>query len=223
MSIKIRDFDLSIKAVKEDGFFSGYGSVFGVVDSYNEIIAAGAFGASLADRKAKGRKFPILWQHRTDQPLGTYSRVEEDEKGLYVEGQLLTKDVTKAREAASLMRSGAIDGLSVGFWTRESSLDEKTGIRTLTRVDLAEVSIVTVPANDDARIDAIRMKFAHGDLPSLSEFEKFLRDSGASRQQAAVIATRGLKHLLTDVGDQANPTAASGLLQALSGFNLPKL
>ncbi|RWP80621.1 MAG: HK97 family phage prohead protease [Mesorhizobium sp.] len=223
MSIKIRDFELSIKAVKDDGFFSGYGSVFGVLDSYNEVVAPGAFAATLTDRKARNRPVPILWQHRSDSPLGTYSKVEEDEKGLYVEGRLLTADVAKAREAHALMKAGAVTGLSIGFWLRESSYDEKTGVRTLTRVDLEEVSIVTMPANDDARIDAIKMKLAHGGLPSLPEFERFLRESGFSRSQAAVITTRGLKHLLTDVGDPVDSTAASDLLQALSGFNLPKI
>ncbi|MEZ5782352.1 MAG: HK97 family phage prohead protease [Rhizobiaceae bacterium] len=70
MSIKIRDFDLEIKAVERMAF-SGYGSVFDVVDTYNEVVAAGAFTESLADRKAKNRPIPVLWQHRTDSPLAS--------------------------------------------------------------------------------------------------------------------------------------------------------
>ncbi|MER8454318.1 HK97 family phage prohead protease [Mesorhizobium sp. M1428] len=223
MSIKIRDFDLSIKAVKDDGFFSGYGSVFGVVDTYNEVVAPGAFAATLTDRKARNRPVPILWQHRTDSPLGTYSKVEEDDKGLYVEGRLLTADVAKAREAHALMKAGAVTGLSIGFWLRESSYDEKTGVHTLTRVDLEEVSIVTMPANDDARIDAIKMKLAHGGLPTLPEFERLLREAGFSRSQSAVIANRGLKHLLSESADPANAMAASDLVKALQGFSLPPI
>ncbi|TIO52990.1 MAG: HK97 family phage prohead protease [Mesorhizobium sp.] len=221
--IKVRDFDLSIKAVADDGFFSGYGSVFGVVDTYNEVVAPGAFAATLTDRKARNRPVPILWQHRSDSPLGTYSKVEEDDKGLYVEGRLLTADVAKAREAHALMKAGAVTGLSIGFWLRESSYDEKTGVRTLTRVDLEEVSIVTMPANDDARIDAIKMKLAHGGLPTLPEFERLLREAGFSRSQSAVIANRGLKHLLSEPADPANATAASDLVKALQGFSLPSI
>lgn len=223
MTIRIRDFDLEVKAVSEDGFFSGYGSVFGVVDTYNEIVAAGAFIESLADRKAKGRKLPVLWQHQSNRPLGVYETVREDSKGLYVEGQLLTKDVALAREAHALMKAGAVSGLSIGYWTRDSSYDEKTGVRTLTKLDLEEVSIVTMPANEEARIDAIKMKLAHGGLPTLPEFERLLREAGFSRSQSAVIANRGLKHLLTDVGDPANETAASDLVKALSGFSLPSI
>jgi HK97 family phage prohead protease len=223
MSIKVRDFDLEVKAVREDGFFSGYGSVFDVVDSYQEIVAAGAFVDSLADRKAKNRPIPVLWQHRTDSPLGVYEVVREDSKGLYVEGRLLTKDVALAREAHALMKAGAITGLSIGYWTRESSYDEKTCIRTLTKLDLEEVSIVTMPANDESRIDAVKLKLAHGSLPSLPEFERLLRDAGFSRTQAATVAAYGLKHLLRDAGDEATTTAASDLVRALSGLSLPKL
>lgn len=222
MSIKIRDFDLNIKAVKPDGFFSGYGSVFGVVDSYKEIVAAGAFTDTLADRKAKKRPIPVLWQHRTDAPLGVYEKVEEDDHGLYVEGRLLTRDVALAREAHALMDAGAITGLSIGYWTRESSYDEKTGIRTLTKLDLEEVSIVTMPANDDARVEAVKLKLAHGGLPTLPEFERLLRDAGFSRTQAATVAAHGLKHLLRDAGDEANTNAAS-LIDALRGLSLPKI
>lgn len=223
MSLKLRDFDLNIKAVRDDGFFHGYASVFGVVDSYNEIVAPGAFIDSLADRKAKGRRLPILWQHRTDMPIGYYEVVREDEKGLYVEGYLLVKDVALAREAFALMKSGVVTGLSIGYWVRESSYDEKTGVRTLTKLDLEEVSVVTMPANDEARIDAIKLKLAHGGLPTLPEFERLLRDAGFSRSQAATVASYGLKHLLSDSADTANVTAASDLVTALSGFSLPKL
>lgn len=219
--IKVRDFDFDLKAVSDDGKFSGYGSVFGVVDTYNEIVAANAFGASLADREAKGRKLPVLWQHQSDKPIGVYDVVREDAKGLYVEGRLLIKDVALAAETHALLKHGVVSGLSVGYWTRESSYDEKTGVRTLTRLDLEEVSIVSFPANDDARIDAVKFKLAHGGLPSLPEFERLLRDAGFSRTQAAVVANRGLKHLLSDPAGPATDTAARDLLEAIKGFSLP--
>lgn len=214
MSIKIRDFDLSVKAVQPDGFFSGYGSVFGVVDSYNEIVAPGAFASSLADRAAKGRKLPILWQHQSDRPLGVYEVVKEDARGLYLEGQLLVGDVAQAREAHALMKAGAISGLSIGYWPRASSLDDKTGVRTLTAVDLDEVSIVTRPANDEARIDVVKMKLAHGGLPTLPEFERLLREAGFSKTQAAVIANRGLSHVLRREAEA--PAESFGGLSAIA-------
>ncbi|WP_264755293.1 HK97 family phage prohead protease [Klebsiella michiganensis] len=81
------------------------------------------------------------------------------------------------------------------LYVRESNYDEKTRIRTLTKLDLVEISIVTVPAND-ARIDVIKSKLSHGDLPSLPEFEKFLREAGFSKSQSAAVASRGLSYLL---------------------------
>lgn len=221
-SLKIRDFDLSVKAVSDDGVFNGYGSVFGVVDSYNEIVAPGAFAESLAEIAAKGRPVPVLWQHRSDQPVGIYTSLSEDDRGLKVEGRLIL-DVARAKESHALMKAGAVSGLSIGYYVRESSYDEKTGVRTLTRLDLVEVSLVTFPANDAARIDTIKSKLAHGGLPTLREFEHLLREQGFSKSQSAVIANRGLKHLL-DRGEPDGATAdINALIKQISGFSLPKL
>lgn len=219
-SLKVRDFALSVKAtdVADDGTFEGYGSVFGTVDSYKEVVAPGAFAESLAELQAKGRVVPVLWQHRQDQPIGTYSEVKEDETGLFVKGQLLVGDVAQAKEAHALMKAGAVTGLSIGYWVRESSYDEKTGIRTLTKLDLVEVSLVTFPANDDARVDAVKFKLAHGELPDIREFEKLLREAGFSKTQAAVVAGHGLTELLRREaeGDTATKEGASALANALA-------
>ncbi len=195
-TLKIRDFDLSVKAVSDDGLFSGYGSVFGTVDSYREVVSPGAFSESLAEIKSKGRPVPVLWQHRSGEPIGVYTSLVEDAHGLKVEGQLIIDGVARAKEAHALMKAGAVSGLSIGYYVREDSWDEKERVRTLKKVELVEISLVTFPANDDARIDAIKSKLAHGSLPTMPEFEQILREAGFSKSQSAVIANRGLKHLL---------------------------
>lgn len=195
-TLKIRDFDLSVKAVSDDGLFSGYGSVFGTVDSYREVVAPGAFSESLAEIKSKARPVPVLWQHRSGEPIGVYTSLVEDAHGLKVEGQLIIDGVARAKEAHALMKAGAVSGLSIGYYVREDSWDEKERVRTLKKVELVEISLVTFPANDDARIDAIKSKLAHGSLPTMPEFEQILREAGFSKSQSAVIANRGLKHLL---------------------------
>lgn len=222
MMFKIRDFDLQLKAAGKSGEFEGYGSVFGVVDTYSEVVAPGAFSVSLAERATKGRPLPVLWQHNTAMPIGVYDKVSEDAKGLRVRGRLLVDDVALARETHALLKAGAVSGLSIGYWTRESSFDEKTGVRTLTKLDLEEISLVTFPANDAARVDAVKLKMARGSLPSLSEFETFLRDAGMSRSKAAAIASRGLANLLSESGEPAN-TSTRDLVQALKGLSLPTL
>lgn len=221
-SLKIRDFDLSVKAVDDDGLFSGYGSVFGTVDSYKEVVAPGAFAASLAEIKAKGRPVPVLWQHRSGEPIGVYNALAEDGHGLKVDGKLIL-EVARAAEAHALMKAGAVSGLSIGYYVRDDSFDQKTGVRTLKQLELVEISLVTFPANDDARVDVIKSKLAHGSLPSLPEFEQLLREAGFSKSQAAVIANRGLKHLLCrseSGGETANDIKA--LVDRISGFSLPK-
>lgn len=218
-SLKIRDFDLSVKAVDDDGLFSGYGSVFGEVDSYREVVAPGAFAESLSQIAAKGRPVPVLWQHRSGEPIGVYTSLSEDARGLKVEGQLVL-EVGRAKEAHALMKAGAVSGLSIGYYVREDSWDEKERIRTLKKVDLVEVSLVTFPANDDARVDTIKSKLAHGALPTLPEFEQLLREAGFSKSQSAVIANRGLKHLLDRSESGGEPADIDALIKQIGGFKL---
>lgn len=225
-AFKTRAFQWDTKAVSDDGLFTGYGSVFGVVDSYNEVVAPGAFQNSLADLKAKGRALPILWQHRTGEPIGDWQGLAEDNTGLKGEGALWLDDAPYARIAYRGMKSRAITGLSIGYYTLASSYNEKTGVRTLEELELVECSIVTVPANDEARIDSIKARIAHGSLPDLPDFEKLLRESGFSKTQAAVIANRGLKHLLrseSDSSDNVSEKAArlAPLIAQANAFCLP--
>lgn len=220
-ALKVRDFDLSVKSVADDGTFDGYGSVWGVVDSYQEVVAPGAFTDSLAELAAKGRPVPVLWQHRSDTPIGIWDKLEEDDHGLRGEGSLLVEDVAQAREAHALMKRRAVTGLSIGYWVRESSFDEKTGIRTLTKLDLVEISLVTFPANDDARVEAVKFKLAHGELPTDREFEKFLREAGFSKTRAAGVACHGLAEVRRRESERgvADPVL-KGLSDTLSGFSL---
>lgn len=187
------DFDIEVKAAEGgDGYkLTGYGSVFGEVDSYREIVAKGAFKESIRDLKAKKRKLPMLWQHRTAEPLGVWDEVREDDRGLYLAGDLL-KGVQVAEEARIRAQAGAVTGLSIGYYVLEDSMDEKSGIRTLKKLELLEVSLVTFPANDSARVDGIKFSLNHGGRPSIREFEALLRQEfGFSKEAAITIAKRG--------------------------------
>lgn len=176
------DIPFKIKAVSDDGLFSGYGSVFNVVDSYQEVVAAGAFKESL-----EGRVPSLLWQHRSGEPIGVYTSVKEDNVGLHVEGKLALK-TTRGAEAYELLKMGAISGLSIGFVTREDSYDRVTGIRTLKKVDLWEVSLVTFPANDAARVANVK---SIESISTLSDAEAYLREAGGlSRREALAMVAR---------------------------------
>lgn len=176
------DVPFKIKAVSEDGLFSGYGSVFGVIDSYKEVVAPGAFSESLSQRTPA-----LLWQHRSGEPIGVYSALREDQTGLYVEGKLALK-TARGAEAYELLKMGAISGLSIGFVTRDDSYDRVTGIRTLKKVDLWEVSLVTFPANDAARVSGVK---SIDTIASLADAESYLRDAGGlSRREATALVSR---------------------------------
>lgn len=176
MELRYIERPFEIKAVEEDGIFEGRGSVFGNVDSYKEIVAPGAFTDTLAAWKAQNRLPPVLWQHRSGEPIGPHLEMEERADGLYCKGQLLVNDVQRAKEARALMKAKAVNGLSIGFVTREDAYDRVTGIRTLKKVDLWEVSVVTFPANPAAQISSV--KSAIDGIQTFAEAESFLREVG---------------------------------------------
>lgn len=186
MATKTLDFSFELKSIREDGAFEGYGSVFGVKDSYDEIVAPGAFADSLAAHKAAGTMPALLWQHRSGEPIGVYTEMSEDNVGLKVSGQLALK-VARGAEAYELMKMKAISGLSIGFVTREDAYDRVTGIRTLKKVDLWEVSPVTFPANESARVQGVK---SIETIESLRDAERHLRDSGMSRAEAVAFIGR---------------------------------
>ena len=198
-----KDLSFEIKAVSDDGLFSGYASVFDNVDSYGDIVRKGAFVESIGEWVAKGKMPPILWNHDPSDPIGVYTKMQEDDKGLFVEGRLLIDDVPRARQTHALMKAGAIDGLSIGYKIKEYSFDVENDIRELLKLNLGEVSIVTFPANPETRIEAVKSRLDAGELPTLPEFEKFLREAGFSKSQATAIAGHGLRKLLSDSAPEA--------------------
>jgi HK97 family phage prohead protease len=162
--------------------FSGYGSVFGNLDSYKDVVAKGAFAASL------GRKMPaLLWQHRSGEVAGVYTSAKEDDHGLLMEGKLALK-TQRGAEAYELMKMKAISGLSIGYCSEDEDFDHKTGIRTLKKIDLWEVSLVTFPANDAARVNSVKQI---EDIKSLADVERYLREAGGfSRTEATGLIAR---------------------------------
>ena len=136
--------------VRDGSVISGYASLFGAVDQGNDVVEAGAYGASLKALSGKGAKVKMLWQHDPAQPIGIWDEVREDAKGLWVKGRVLDT-VEKGREAMALIKAGAIDGLSIGYRTRKARKNDR-GQRLLTELELWEVSLVTFPMLPTARI-----------------------------------------------------------------------
>ena len=189
MNLKHHAAQLSVKAMGSDGEFSGYASVFGVRDSYNESVEPGAFMGSLARHADRGTMPALLWQHDTREPIGVWTRMEEDKKGLYVEGRLLVDDDPLARRAYAHLKAGSVSGLSIGFVSVREDYDNTDDIMRLREVDLWETSIVTFPANTSARVESVR---ACDTIKNIRDFEAVLRDElGFSVRQAKRLASGG--------------------------------
>jgi uncharacterized protein len=186
-----------------DGSFEGYASVFGIVDQGLDVVARGAFAKSLGKRRVK-----MLWQHDMAQPIGVWDEIQENERGLFVRGRLL-KEVDKGREAMALMRAGAIDSMSIGYRTIESVPEGDGRIRKLTEVDLFEISLVTFPMLPDAKITAVKS------ITTEREFERFLREAGYSRKEAAAITLHGFTKAMTGQRDAGSDEPQDESLKAL--------
>jgi HK97 family phage prohead protease len=143
--------------IEPDGTVEGYASLFGELDGARDMVMPGAFARTL---KARGvRRVPMLFQHDPAEPVGVWLDLVEDFRGLRARGRLIP-DVQRARELIALVKSGAVDGLSIGFRTVKGRIDPATRIRRIIDLDLWEISIVTFPLLSGARVRA------KGALPS---------------------------------------------------------
>lgn len=173
---------VQFKELTFEGRFEGYASLFNKVDLGNDIVMPGAFQESLQKRRVLGIK--MLFQHDANEPIGVWQEIKEDAQGLYVKGQLMT-EIARAREVLSLMRAGALDGLSIGFRVIEGQRDPKTGIRRLRKLDLWEISVVTFPMLNDARINHVKTNRAKTNKPPSYLSQKNKNQLLARMQKAA--------------------------------------
>ena len=178
MSIEQKSLSLEVKAVGEEGQIEGYGAVFGNRDSYGDIMVKGAFTETL-----KGRKPKMLWQHNMLDPIGSWDEYAEDERGLYMKGRIAIKS-TKGRDAYELVKAGAIDGLSIGYVTKDYEMEG--GARLLKEVDLFETSLVTMPANAAAMVTSVKNA-------DVRDIEAAFRQMNFSRSEAKAMASAAWK------------------------------
>ncbi len=150
-----RGLEVPLSAASGSGVFSGYASLFGQRDQSGDIVMPGAFHTSLIRRPAEDIR--MLFQHDPAEPVGSWLEVRENDKGLYVMGRL-NKNVQRGHELLSLLESGGIDGLSIGFKTVSAGKDRATGARLLTNIDLWEISLVTFPMLQGARVSAVKSR-----------------------------------------------------------------
>lgn len=213
-----------IKLDGDTGRFAGYASVFGGVDSYGDTIVKGAFDYTLRNNG----KPKMFFQHDWHMPVGKWLTAKEDDHGLFVEGEL-TPGHSLAADVHAAMRHGTLDGLSIGGYLKKGDYDETENGRIIRRwSNLAEVSPVVFPADGAARIDLSSVKStdidaALGDIETIRDFERFLRDAGglskglteALVSRAKTVFSRG------EPGGGIDAKAAQELQAALARIQFP--
>lgn len=204
MKTKTAVFDF--KQLSEDGEFEGYASRFDVEDETGDTVKPGAFKETLREKGAQGIK--LLAHHDRRDIIGIWRELKEDNIGLFGRGSLFP-DETKVRDR---MKAGALDGLSIGFRTvTQEVTDPQTFTRDLIKLELFEISVVTFPALESARITDVK------ELPTKRDLERLLtRDAGLTRSEAqAIINGKGFNQIVAmrDAGSD-HPQQLAALLQS---------
>jgi len=197
-----------LKMVGDGRKFSGYASVFGGVDSYGDTIMPGAYKSTLGERT---RPIAMRWNH-FGPVIGKWTKMEEDETGLFVEGEL-TQGHSVADDAYALLKHGAVTGLSIGYRAIKEAENE-TGGYNLQEIDLVEISVVESPADLAAQVGDV--KSAIEDSESLKEVERLLRDAGGfSRTEAQKLVSRIKSLVQRDSESKSQPEEISSVFQQL--------
>lgn len=213
--------------IKDHGIIEGYASVFNVVDHHNEIIAPGAFHKSIEIGKECNHMPKMLWQHDMKNPIGVWSSIYEDEKGLYVKGRILLK-TNQGREAYDLIKSGAIEGLSIGFDVKKSQMCNKTGINKIIEVVLHEVSLVTIAANPLAKItkklfegNSISTNILNGVSMKNTSIAKVFNNDSMMSANVINESEKNFKNFIK-TGDRCNEFIKKSLNSGDNSFLIPK-
>jgi len=186
--------DVELKFAKGDASFEGYASVFNGVDSYGDTILPGAFDGVLKAARKTGRLPKMFENHRSwEMPIGKWLEMKSDDKGLFVRGEF-TPGHPRADVVRAAMLHGTVDGLSIGFRmsNEDYELVDDNSQRIIKNIsDLVEISPVTFPADDAARVDLASVKHSLDNIETMRDFEAFLRDAGGfSKGLAAALAAR---------------------------------
>ena len=210
MNLEYTCCNFSVKSAGKKGTIEGLGAHFNNVDHGDDVILPGAFTKSLE------QKMPaMLWQHQEDKVPGKWTHAEESKDGLALKGVFANTPL--GQEAYELTKMEAVTGLSIGFTIPEGGAEFEKSTRIIKEVDLWEVSPVTFPMNELARVSGVKSKVARGEMLTVREFELFLRDAGFSRRASKRIASEGYKGTQDDVRDE--PTALIELLDNIKVLN----
>ena len=181
MKKEIKTFPFEVKQVDEANnyfTFNGYASTFGNIDLGDDIIVRGAFTNTLA----KNSQVPILWQHQMTEPVGISIELYEDDKGLFIKGNLPKEDTLVSGRIIPQMKVGSIREMSIGFFTKDAEMEK--GIRLIKEIELFEVSLVTKAMNPQAIVSGFKS------MESIRDIEQSLKDMGLSNSEAKTLISK---------------------------------
>lgn len=187
--MEFKQFAFKAESVGDDGAFSGYASVYNVKDLGGDVVIPGAFDSWLAEWKVGGKSLPILWYHDGRSVLGMAAAMKSDSVGLWLEGQLNLETVD-GREKRSLLKQGAISGLSIGYDINPGGIrwDSSQKVYILSDLKLWEVSLVTFPMNESARVSTVKAALQRDGDVTVRTVERALKCQGFSARVAKVAA-----------------------------------
>lgn len=196
---KTLDLNLELKGDGDDAWtFTGYGNTFNHKDRVGDITMPGAFSKSLERHRKSGTMPALCMHHDLKRPVGKFLEVEEDSVGLSVRGEL-TKGVRDAEEARLLMKADVLTSMSIGYIPVEEEWDRDKKANLLHEVDIFEISLVTIPANQQSLITGV--KDADG-KPLIRQLELALREAGLSRREAKAVLSSGFSAVEEDPSEE---------------------
>jgi HK97 family phage prohead protease len=209
-----------IKFAAAEGAFSGYGSVFGNVDSKNDVIMPGAYAEVLKESDT----VPVYVNHgwlNNELPVGKWVGLKEDARGLFGDANLVMQ-MSGAVDAYWGMKSGLVTGLSVAIIPDSKATERRSdGVRVIHRVKaLKEISIVTDPANAEARVTDIKTADDVEQIETIRDFERFLRDAGGLSKGAAVALVARAKMIFAtgEPGESVEAKALQDVLDRIARY-----
>jgi HK97 family phage prohead protease len=207
--------DSQIKFAGNNATFKGYASVFNGVDSYGDTIIPGAFKGVIAS----GKMPKMFENHKSwELPIGKWISIEEDTKGLLVEGEF-TPNHPRAEMVRASMLHGTMDGLSIGFRMSSGDFEEEKGRRTIKNIsELIEISPVTFPADEAARVDLTSVKSELDTIQTITDLEAFLREAGGFSKGLAVAVLARAKHVIGGEPQGGLDEAAAAELKRFLGL-----
>lgn len=232
-NIQIKDFQIDIKDVSDDGMFTGYASVFNVKDQVGDVCEKGCFAKTLQDRVSK---IKLLWQHDQKEIIGVWTAMYEDDYGLKVVGKLALS-TQEGNRAYELMKMGALDTMSIGYKVVNEMYDRASDTRYLKEIKLYEVSLVTFPALEEAQVNYVKhinnaefeqkLKFVEDlllDLKSLHSAEPQVSHDDSDDKDSNVDVTD--EHSTNEADNKADEPldeefkhSADQLIETLKSFN----